>query len=97
MANRIVGNVVIVDSAMGNTFVLGNGNDPTLNVNTISFWGANTTAIAVFTGLNTSDIIGVIQNGASIPYTNSIDLHGTRLSDLKIPVLTAGTAWIYLA
>lgn len=97
MANRIVGNVIIVDSAMGNTFILGNGNNPTLNVNSIAFWGSNSTGIVSFTGLSTADVICSISSVLNFPNTQSIDLHGTRLSDVKVLTLTAGTAWIYLA
>ena len=108
MANRIVGNVVIVDSAMGNAFVLNSANAPThitnFKINSIEFLSNDTTGLCVFTDTNTTNVVKVFRwmaNGAGaglVPATQTTDFAQPQyLYGLKIPVLTAGTAWIYLA
>ena len=104
MANRIVDNVIIVDSAMSNLNVVGGAtnNITTYVVQGFSFLAANTTGNCRFTGNDTTDLLWssaylnfgsvflVPENHISFPL-------GLKLSSIKIPTLTAGTAWVYLA
>ena len=114
--NRLVGNVVIVDSAMGNAFVLTSANQvihlDDFKIQTISFVSLNTLGAVILTQANTStDVVfssnvfvtGILvgTGGAGVVlYTNPVSTTfplGFRASDLKVPTLTAGTAYIYLA
>lgn len=114
MANRIVGNCIIVDSAMGNAFVLTSANQAVLlddlKIQTISFFMLNTLGSVILTQANTlTDVVfnsNVIVTGILTAATNAIvqfnPVHvtfplGFRTGDLKVPTLTAGTAYIYLA
>lgn len=108
MANRLVGNVIIVDSAMGNAFILNSGNMPVhfskLHVNSIMFWSSDTTGRLQLTQTNTADVIfslGWVTNGAGAGFSEATQSsqfgQQQPMEDLKVPVLTAGTAWIYLA
>ena len=107
MANRIVGNVIIVDSAMGNLNLIqsATGNFRKVNVNAIAFWygtsaGTMTLSLAntaleqiiKFDWLNTGSAGDLVER---MQWRN----FGTPQSfeDLKVPVLTAGTGFIYLA
>lgn len=107
MANRIVGNVIIIDSAMGNSFVLTSANQAVnldnLQINAIAFLSVNTTSTITLTGANTAtDIIyscGYLA-GYSAVLNNANPLHFSTpqlAKDIKVPVLTAGTGFLYLA
>lgn len=111
MANRINGNVIIVDSAMGNNFVLTSAN-LVLNldefkVGAVSFFMLNTSASVILTQADTS--LDVIYTANLMPYgvglgstvliSNPQTIQfpgGFRASNLKVPTLTAGTAYLYL-
>ena len=114
MANRIVGNCIIVDSAMGNAFVLTSAgqviNLDEMKIQTISFFMLNTLGSIILTQANTlTDVVfnsNVIITGIVTAATNAlIQLNpvsvtfplGFRTGDLKVPTLTAGTAYVYLA
>lgn len=95
MANRIVGNVYILDT--------GSGNVPLpwprdAKVMSIAFWGANTASIMQIAAGDTSNVLitlaGPINN--AVGGTTIAPLGGVYFADtLTLPVLTAGTAWIY--
>ena len=112
MANRIVGNIIIVDSAMGNNFILTSANlirnVNSYNIQGISFFSMGTTGTVILTQENTSLdvvfnanmlIVGILSspNGFLIqnPYSVTFPF-GLKTSELKVPTLTAGTAYIYL-
>lgn len=113
MANRINGNVLIIDSAMGNQFVLGAPSGRNLDefkIQTISFFRLSTLGSVVLTQANTStDVVfnsNLVVTGILTALTNAtlysnpqsvIFPLGFKVSDLKVPVLTAGTAYVYLA
>ena len=114
MANRINGNVIIVDSAMGNAFILDSANMrrnlDEYKIQAISFFSLNTLGSVVITQANTStDVIfnsNVVLSGILTALTSAVlqvnPVHATfplgfRTSDLKVPTLAAGTAYIYLA
>lgn len=112
--NRINGNVIIVDSAMGNNFMLTSANLvrnlDEYKIQAISFFSLNTLGSVVITQADTStDVIfnsNVVLSGILTALTNAvlqvnpvqvIFPLGFRASDLKVPTLAAGTAYIYLA
>ena len=99
MANRIVGNVIIVDSAMGNSSIILDTQITKIHVTAIGFWAANTTATCMFTSTDTANDILFKHDGATVvenprwfPFGNT-----QMFSTIKVPVLTAGTAFIYFA
>lgn len=107
MSNRIVGNVIIVDSAMGNLFMLGSAvnvyNIKKFQVNAIAFFSADTTGAFTLTEANTAaDIVyrfGYISGQAGEPASPNLIHFANPLvvGDLKCPVVTSGTGFIYLA
>lgn len=112
MANRINGNIVIVDSAMGNNFILTSANMvrniASYKVQTISFFRLSTLASLILTTVNTStDVVfscnllafGLNSSGTVFvenPQTINFPL-GLKVSEMKVPTITAGTAYLYLA
>lgn len=107
MANRIVNNVVIVDSAMGNAFILTSANQSMdykfFHVNEIAFWSSDTTGRLIISAIDTTNHLismGWMANGAGAGFSPATQRTSfgqkQTLADLKIPILTAGTAWIYL-
>ena|SRR3990167_2790792 len=108
MANRINGEIIIVDSAMGNTPLLGAASNMTLfKVGAISFFSIGTLGTCVLTQANTSlDVVfsaniisvGILSNnGAVIKNPQHVTFPGgLNLNRLKVPTLSAGTAYIYL-
>lgn len=107
MANRLIGNVIIVDSAMGNAFILTSANQPVqlvnLHANAVAFWSSDTTGRMIIAGIDTTNhliSLGWMANGTGAGFmaaTQSTNFAQKQtVSDLKIPILTAGTAWIYL-
>lgn len=107
MANRLVSNVIIVDSAAGNTPIISTISNSTgqiskFRVNTLTFWSSNTTgACNIACGDGSTGVIamfGWVNGGAGFaPATQSIPFGQQQsLEDIKVPLLTAGTAFIYL-
>ena len=103
VANRLVDNVIVVDSAMGNFSVVGgaSANITIFNVNAVSFWASSTLGDFILTGANTAaDHIvrfGYINAGSGIVNSlQSMYLGGVVFSSLKVLTITAGTAWVYL-
>ena len=107
MANRLFDNIILVDSAMGNLSIVGgaSNNLTSYRISALSFWSADTSGNCIFSGADTtnwvwrvSNISAVVGSGAILQSTQSISFPGgLELSDLKIPTLTAGTGWVYLA
>src|SRR3990167_10583602 len=98
MANRVVGNVYIVDSALNNVSLPWNQG---ARVQSIRAWFLDTTGLARFTGSDTTDAVCILTpNNAPTPSSGGHDeanLGGIRFDEMKIPTLTAGTAWIYFS
>ena len=95
MANRIVDNTYIIDTASANVPIpVGSG----IRIRSILLWGANTTATAIFTGADTTNVLARLSigdagtNGGNAGY----NFGDTNWSNLKVPTLTAGTAFIQL-
>jgi len=107
MANRLVGNIIIVDSAMGNLNLIqsATGNYRKLNVNAVAFWSANTLGAMTLTLADTSleqimvfDYLNLGSAGTIMEKTQWRPFSTPQsIEDVKVPVLTAGTGWIYLA
>jgi len=111
VAKRINGNVIIVDSAMGNNLLLKSG-DTVVNlkeakVGAISFFAISTAASVIITQANTSLDVVYCSNllaygvgvGSTVLVTNPQTMQfpgGFRVSNLKVPTITAGTAYLYL-
>lgn len=105
MANRLVGNVIIIDSAMGNQFILQLANSSmqltNFHANAVMFWSSDTTGRMIISGVDTSNhlvSLGWLNGGAGFAPATQGTQFGQKqtVADLKIPTLTAGTAWIYL-
>lgn len=105
MANRIFDNVIIIDSAMGNLNAVGgtSANITNYNIQAIAFWASSTLGDFVLTAANTGadhiTHLGYINAGSGI--VNALQTQqfplGLKLSALKVPTLTAGTGFVYLA
>ena len=95
MSNRIVGNVIIVDSAMGNSPLLGPGSSLPNNlwVNAVKISLTDTSNTLAITGANTTDVVVFLDKNDSLIHFSASQSFGV----IKVPTLTAGTAWIYLA
>ena len=109
MANRFVGNVVIVDSAAGNTLIMStiSGGAPVhftkFHVNSVMFWSSDTTGRCQISGTDTTNVImsfGWLVNGAGTgfaPATQSTQFGQQQpFEEIKVPTLVVGTAWFYL-
>mgnify|MGYP001602238711 CR=1 FL=1 len=105
MANRVVGNVIIIDSAMGNKFALqdvtGGNQISKFMVNAWAFYSLDSTGACKLTGANTSMDIYFIHdfptgasNSIQNPKWHSFG-QAQRVEDIKCPVVTAGTAFLY--
>jgi len=92
MANRIAGNVYIVDSSMLNIRLPFDGK---MNIASVAFWGATTLAVLELTAESTLDVVVKIEIGSPGGGTESIYVNNT-FDELKVLTMTAGTAWIYL-
>lgn len=112
MANRIAGNTIIIDSAAGNAFIVDTisnsaGQLKHFHVNQVSFWSSDSTGRMQLSETDTTNVIvsyswiTVGSNGAAfimLPATQQTSFGQEQpLENLKMPTLTAGTAWIYLA
>ena len=109
MANRIAGNVIIVDSAMGNSLVLDSaGQSLTFDdfyVSAFGFLSIDTTSTITLTQADTAlDLVfktGYITQGAGTSIQPSLQLHSfsksIKVGNLKVPILTAGTGFVYLS
>ena len=96
MANRIVGNVYIIDTGSANTALPWLQNT---NIQSIRFWGSTTAAQVIFTGADTTNVVArlAISEVGTLGGTDDLFLGGIDFSEMKVPTLTAGTAWIYFA
>ena len=105
MANRIVNNVMIIDSAMGNQQIMfqvaSSQQMKFFHTNAVAFWSSDTTGRMILSAADTTNHLismGWVNGGAGFtPATQTTAFGQVQvLADLKIPVLTAGTAWLYL-
>ena len=102
MANRIVGNVLIIDSGMGNSQVLIGNNINDYVISGIAVWGVDTTAAITLTEANTATDLIYKYNANTTPGgaggVNPLVLaYAIKVGELRVPVLTAATGFVYLA
>ena len=102
MANRIVGNVLIIDSGMGNAQVLIGNNINDYVISGIAVWGVDTTAAITLTEANTATDLIYKYNANTTPGgaggVNPLVLaYAIKVGELRVPVLTAATGFVYLA
>lgn len=91
MANRIESNVFILDTASGNTAIP----VPSIDLIGIGAWFSGATGELQLSGPNTTNVIVRITATGTGNSSNYWPTYGLQLDELKVPVLTAGTAWIY--
>ena len=96
MANRIRGNVIIVDSASISLDFPGASN--TAQIGSIAFWSSNSTGLMEFSFQNnTADIIIKMQAPVNQPNTTTFRFPSRiYLKNLRVNTLTVGTGFIYL-
>ena len=101
MANRIIGNVYIVDSALNNVALPWNLGS---RVSALALWSGSTAGSVTFTGEDTTNCIAKLSfiqstTGGSITPAYQFISFASPVSfdNMKVPFLTAGTAWIYFA
>ncbi len=96
MANRIVGNTYIIDTASGNTALPWPSKAKIMAINLFS---TDTSGRVEFTASDTTDVVIKIAHTGDHFVDNdgvtSIYLGGVTFDEMKVPVLTAGTAWVY--
>lgn len=110
MANRIVGNVIVIDSAMGNNLALTSANTPIhtskFMINAISVYQTDTTGSIMLTQANTSldvifrsDWIGLTSDSMGKVFVNNPSWfsfgQAQPIEGLKAPIVTAGTVMLY--
>ena len=107
MANRAFDNVIIIDSAMGNLSAVGgtSANVSSYHVTGFAFLATTTASACVISGANTADAIFrslyITNETGSTAIVFAVDRQSfaqpLRLSSIKVPLITTGTAWVYLA
>ena len=109
MANRIVGNVIIIDSAMGNVLALTSANRSIqiskLMVNAIAVYQTDTTGSISLTGADTtnsvfrSDWLGLTADSMGKVFVNNPSWfsfgQAQPFENFKAPIVTAGTVFLY--
>lgn len=94
MGNRLVENVYILDTASANVPIPWNAGS---RISNVAWWFADSTGEIQLSLSNTTSIIFRQVHFAD---TNNDQSGAAQLNacvtELKMPVLTAGTAWIYL-
>lgn len=98
MANRLVGNVYIIDSQL-NTVAL--PWPSTGRISSIRAWFSGTNGAIRFSGADTTNVICVLAPvttpAPSGGTTDEAHLGDVAFSEMYVPTVTAGTAWIYLS
>ena len=108
--NRIVGNVIIIDSAMGNNLALTSAgmviNLSKVMVNAIAVYQMDTTGSIAITSTDTlngiqfrSDWLGLTADSMGKVFVNNPSWfsfgQAQPFENIKCPVVTAGTAFLY--
>ena len=95
MANRIVGNVYILDTGSANTQLPWPRD---AKVASIAFWGATTSSVMTIAAGDTGNVLLTLNGPSTVGAGGTTNVHfgGVYFADsLTLPVLTAGTGWIY--
>ena len=90
MANRIVGSVYILDTGSANVPLPWFTNSL---VSAVRFWSAGTGRV-VLSATETGDVIVTVATTVAGESAEA-NLYGVSFTEMKVPVLTNGTAWIY--
>ena len=96
MANRTLGNVIVIDSAQGT--ILPSTVWPSTGIEAVSifFYSTDTTGELKLTDTNTTNVVVHIRSNQQMPYTHPYYLSGVRFQNSLIPLtVTAGTAFLY--
>ncbi len=92
MANRIVGNVYIIDSGSLAPIPFSSGT----KIASVIFWSSDSTGTLRLATENTANVIMHLSNPINVPNTIGAYIGGCYATNsLTVPTLTAGTAWIY--
>lgn len=95
MANQILGNVYIIDTGSANiAFPWPQG----ARIQAIKCWFGDSSGEAVFTFATTTNVFArLVHNAVNNADQNTGISFGNAIPmvELKVPTLTAGTAWIY--
>lgn len=96
MANRLVDNVYIIDSALNNVALPWNAGS---RIESISWLFSGSTGALSFSLSDTTNVIfrQAHPQANNQPQSGSAYLGGIRITELKVPILTVGTAWIYFS
>lgn len=95
MGNRLLDNVYILDTGSGNVSIPWNSGS---RINAISWWFADSSGDLQLSLSNTTNVIFRQVHDASNNADQSSHAYlGVAVTELKLPVLTAGTAWIYFS
>lgn len=107
MSNRLVGNVIIVDSGMGNNLILGTSSLTKQRVSAIAVVMNDTSSKVSISFTDTSNVIAcfnvtaLVSSGTALTVAienPKVITFGSPiwLDQLKAPIVTASTAWLYL-
>ena len=102
MANRLLNNVYIIDSAMGGAQLFNNSSASWLSgtrIQAIGFFGATTASImelAFRANTNNVFLVATVNVNATAGGTRLYHLGGVRVDELTCKTLTTGSGWIYL-
>jgi hypothetical protein len=94
MANGLINNVFIIDSAQGNTAL---SIPDKCRVQAVAFWAADSNSVLRLSGVNTTNILFKIGNPTGLDGTYSVYVGGVDVGTLKAPTVTGGTGWIYIS
>lgn len=103
MANRLVSNVYIIDSALGNVVTLPMGdvsNPGKFRIASVGFSANDTTAAVQIAVGNSANIVinyGYLGGSGLLPKMQIDQLGGVEWAGpIYVPTVTAGTAYLYL-
>lgn len=92
MANRIDGNVYIIDTGSGDTAIP----FPSADILGVGAWFSGPTGeVQLSTATTTNVFLRITATLSAGACSNYVFLGGLSVDELKVPILTAGTAWIY--
>ena len=94
MANRIVGNTYILDTSSANVALPWNSGS---RIKAINVWFADSSGVVQLSGSNTSNFVFHAVHPANNNADQSFNyvLNGATFDEMKAPIITAGTAWVY--
>lgn len=95
MANRTVGNTYIIDTGSANTAIPWNAG---ARIESVSVWFSASNGALTLADANTANtLLRIVHDGGNNRAKSYNYYLGVCVDNLTVPVLTSGTAWIYLA